>query len=534
MKNIAMYLRLSLSDADKGADGKDESNSIENQRLLIRNYLLVHPEIVGDVVEYKDDGFSGLNFNRPAFRQMIEDAKRGLVGTIIVKDLSRFGRDYIGMGDYLEQILPSLGTRLIAINSRYDSKEQGANIVSLDVSISNMINNMYSRDLSKKLRSSYAAKWKTGSNVGRSVPYGYTTDKNDPECKPIIDEDAAEVVRTIFMLAMEGFKTKEIAEELNAREIMTPMMYKNKAHGRKVNKTACAYDEQLWNTHMVASILHCYDYTGARTHGKIERIGIGLGKTREKGRHEWIVVENNHEPIVSKKVFNKVQKTIRSPGYRLKSHYKNPELLAGKVRCGCCGHLMQFIHGDKLYCEHASDVGSKSKCNRAHYDVRKIENTVLSSLKAHIDLMTKLSSSMKENSIIPNEQDTISDLKARVNQLNDEFVLQYENYVNGNLKRDGFIAIKEEITAKRAQLESQIKAIEEGIADQEKVMFDVNRVASIGKMIDNYNDITRKVLDVLVDDIRINNDGEVEIRYKFEDVYEEAKRDFDNCISTKI
>ena len=121
------------------------------------------------MVEYKDDGFTGLNFNRPAFRQMIDDAKKGYIDTIIVKDLSRFGRDYIGMGDYLEQILPSLGVRLIAINSRYDSAEQGANIVNLDVSISNMLNNMYSKDISRKIRSSFVAKWNQGKNTGRSV-----------------------------------------------------------------------------------------------------------------------------------------------------------------------------------------------------------------------------------------------------------------------------------------------------------------------------------------------------------------------------
>ena len=112
MKNIAIYLRLSLADKDLGENGKDESNSIENQRLLIRNYLTAHTEIFGEVIEYKDDGYSGLNFNRPAFRQMIDDAKRGHIGTIVVKDLSRFGRDYIGMGDYIEQILPSIGVRL--------------------------------------------------------------------------------------------------------------------------------------------------------------------------------------------------------------------------------------------------------------------------------------------------------------------------------------------------------------------------------------------------------------------------------------
>lgn len=523
MKNIAMYLRLSLSDVDMGENGKNESNSIDSQRLLIRNYLTAHPEITGDVIEYKDDGHSGLNFNRPAFRKMIDDAKRGYIGTIIVKDLSRFGRDYIGVGDYIEQILPSLGVRLIAINSRYDSAEQGASIVSLDVSISNMINNMYSRDLSKKIKSSLAAKWKKGANTGRSVPYGYTTDKSDPDRNLIIDEEAADVVRSIFMLAIEGHNTKEIAEILNARGVMTPMLYKKKRFGQKINSRACNYSEQLWNTSMIVTILKRYDYTGARTHGKREGIGIGLGKYRKKEEHEWVIVENSHEPIVSKKVYEKVQKIIQRRGYRINTNTRNHELLAGKVRCGCCGHTMHFDSDYKLFCNHAVSVGSKSKCSREHYDSQKVENIVLNSLRKQIDLMLKLEDALKQKCrIIPSEREKVVEMKTRLENLNDDFVRQYENYVNGNLKREGFILVKEELASKRTRLESQIQELEDGISHRERVMFDVDRAINIGKAIDSIGDITKKVLDVFIDDIRINNNGEVEIRYMFEDLYAEA------------
>ena len=523
MKNIAMYLRLSLSDVDMGENGKRESNSIENQRLLIRSFLSVHPEITGDVIEYKDDGFTGTNFNRPAFRKMIEDAKRGYIGTIVVKDLSRFGRDYIGMGDYIEQILPSLGVRLIAINSRYDSAEQGANIVSLDVSINNMINNMYSRDLSKKLRSAYRAKWNNGENVNRSLPYGYTTDKNDPSCRPIIDEEAAKVVRDIFMLAIEGYSTREISEELNARDIMTPMVYRNKRHGYKMGNVVGDQSQLLWTPRMVATILRRYDYTGARTHGKIEKIGVGLRKTRTRDKYEWIIVENNHEPIVSKKVYDKVQKIVRTPGFRKICNRKNHELLAGKVRCGCCGHVMRFAHDDRIHCQHAMEVGSKSKCNKDYYDAREIENAVLRSLINQIDLVVEVGSALRDKCrIIPSEREAADTMKNKLEKLNEELVRQYENYVNGNLGREGFIAIKGEIAAKREQLESQILEIEQSCDNQERVMFDVDRAVGIGKTINNFSDITREVIDAFIEDIRINNKGEVEIRFMFEDLYAEA------------
>lgn len=523
VKNIAIYLRLSLADKDLGENGKDESNSIENQRLLIRSYLTAHPELLGEVVEYKDDGFTGLNFNRPAFRQMIDDAKKGYVGTIIVKDLSRFGRDYIGMGDYLEQILPSLNVRLIAINSRYDSAEQGANIVNLDVSISNMIINMYSRDISKKIRSSFVAKWNQGINASASVPYGYVVRKDDPTHTPIIDEEAAAVVREIFQLAIAGYNSKDIAEHLNAKKVLIPMLYNYRKFGRKMSNVVGPEAELLWNTHTVLSIIKRYDYTGARTHGKREHIGVGLGKTKEKDRHEWIVVENNHEPIVSKEDFEMAQLIIKSPGFRTKCKNKNDDLLAGRVRCGCCGHVLQFFGDKNLYCQHAEDVGSKSNCNREIYDALKIRSIILYSLRKQLDLMAEINSALKERtqSAIPDEKAVLGRMKRRIEKLNEEFVRQYENYVNGNLQRDRFKTLKEEITAERSRLESQITEIEKHRAEDDRMAFEVERVVSIGSGLKKYK-ITREVLDALVEDIRISSSGKIEIKYKFEDLYAEA------------
>lgn len=280
MKKIAMYLRLPLPDIDLGLNGKEESNSIENQRLLIRNYLETHEELVGEVLEYKDDGYSGMNFERPGFKQMIQDAKRGIIGTIIVKDLSRFGREYIGMGDYMEQILPSLGVCLIAINSKYDSQAQGAGAFSMDVSINNMINNMYSRDLSKKLRSSFKAKWNSGIDTSGSVPFGYKREKSDLGVCLVIDQTAAEIVRTVFALANKGYNSKEIAEYLNAHDVPTPLLYRQKQSGCAVPRYVHNVEEQLWNTHKVLMILKRPDYTGVRVHGKYEEIGVASGKRK--------------------------------------------------------------------------------------------------------------------------------------------------------------------------------------------------------------------------------------------------------------
>ena len=162
MEDIAFYLRLSKSDGDLGKDEKDESNSIENQRKLLQTFVESTEDLGGTVREYIDDGYTGTNFKRPGFQQMVEDAKKGFINIILVKDLSRLGRDYIGVGDYLEQIFPILGVRVIAVNSQYDSNQYVGSTMGLEMSITNLVNTLYSRDMSKKIKSTMRTKWNGG------------------------------------------------------------------------------------------------------------------------------------------------------------------------------------------------------------------------------------------------------------------------------------------------------------------------------------------------------------------------------------
>lgn len=169
----AFYLRLSMADGDLGKDGKDESNSIENQRELLRCFVETREELAGEeIIEYVDDGYSGVDFKRPAFRRMIDDAKKGVIDTILVKDLSRLGRDYIGVGDYLEQIFPVLGIRFIAVNSNYDSSKYVGRTMGLDMAVSNLVNALYSRDISKKVKAGIHTRWNQGISTTGRPPYG--------------------------------------------------------------------------------------------------------------------------------------------------------------------------------------------------------------------------------------------------------------------------------------------------------------------------------------------------------------------------
>ncbi len=254
---LAFYLRLSSADGDLASDNKDESNSIENQRMLLQTFVNSREDLSGDILEYIDDGYTGTNFDRPGFKRMIDDAKAGKISVILVKDLSRLGRDYISVGDYLEQVFPVLKIRFIAVNSNYDSNNYIGKTVGLEMGITNLVNTLYSRDLSKKEKSAKQTKWEQGiSTIGRA-PFGY---RKDPEHKGrwLVDPVAGKYVRMIFDKALAGWNTKIIAEYLNENGIPTPGQYREQnneggAYFRKVKD-----GEWLWDTNMVWRILKRY------------------------------------------------------------------------------------------------------------------------------------------------------------------------------------------------------------------------------------------------------------------------------------
>lgn len=221
---IAIYLRLSLADGDLKKGSKDESNSIENQRMLLHDYIGKQEDLFGEIVEYVDDGYTGTNFNRPAFQKMIVDLKQGDIKVIMVKDLSRLGRDYIGVGDYIEQIFPLMGVRFIAVNNSFDSMKLNNGTPGIEVAVSNLVNNMYSRDIAKKVRAALETNWKNGKATCTNVPFGYVWNKKDGQ-RWEIDPEAAASVKKVFELALSGRNTTQIAYGMNELKLPTPGLY---------------------------------------------------------------------------------------------------------------------------------------------------------------------------------------------------------------------------------------------------------------------------------------------------------------------
>ena len=306
---VALYTRMSKEDDDVGLYGnKEESNSITNQRMLLYEYLKTHPEFQGyEVKEFCDDGFSGKRIDRPQFNEMLDLVRKGEINCIIVKDFSRFCRDYIEIGNYLEQLFPFLGIRFIAVTDNYDSKDSGTETAGLEVAFKNFIADFYSRDTSKKLRSTRSEMAREGKFASANAPYGYLKSPEDKH-KLIVDEEAAPVVRKIFELKLAGLSALKITKMLNESGIPSPAQYalqkKRGMDWRRKNSISG------WDSTKVVGILKDERYAGNMVSLKRTLKGV-YGKDTPVEKENWIRVENTHEGIVSYEDFLRVQETFK-------------------------------------------------------------------------------------------------------------------------------------------------------------------------------------------------------------------------------
>lgn len=327
----AYYLRLSRDDGDKA-----ESDSISNQRNLISDYVSQHEEITF-VEEYVDDGYSGTNFDRPAFQKMMKDAKNKKINCIIVKDLSRLGRNYIETGRYLEKVFPFLGIRFIAITDHYDTADQTNDSDQIIVPFKNLINDAYCRDISIKIRSQLDVKRKTGQFIGSFAAYGYCKDPADKN-RLVIDETAAEVVQLIFRLKLEGFSSTNIADRLNELGIPTPMEYKRSC-GLNFNSGFRSGNSPKWIAVSVNRILKNELYTGTMVQGKNQKINYKVKQSRAIEEKDWIRVEKTHEAIIPQEIFQCVQ-DIMLLDTRTSPKAESVYLFSGILKCSDCGQNM--------------------------------------------------------------------------------------------------------------------------------------------------------------------------------------------------
>ena len=537
MADVALYLRLSKADGDLGKDSKDESYSIENQRKLLKDYLQSSGELQGTVKEYIDDGYSGTNFNRPAFIQMVEDAKSGKINVILVKDLSRLGRDYIGVGDYLEQIFPLIGVRVIAVNSHYDSNQYVGDTIGLDMSITNLVNTLYSRDISKKFRSAIHTKWKQGVSTNSKAPFGY---RKLLDKKWEVDKEAAEVVRLIFDLALQGYRIMQIVFVLNEKDLPTPGKLRY-LRGENLAIKKVDDREWLWEKNMVGTIIKNYTYTGALIQGKTYSVRVCDKRRRKTNPTQQIIIENHHKAIISYEEFEQAQgitRTGKEMGFRKDSGFS----LRGKIRCGNCGLNMKYRNGKNpvVFCQHKEAAGTKSTCKRIKYPATEIEKVVLDALKKEIEIFYEISEQFGNMGKDDAEATILKEVKKELEILKAEKIRQYEAYAEGVLPREIFFEKKQILTDKIEELQKRYALVSKIDAKAEAMQKEINSVHGAIDKEGSFDKLTRQMAEIFVEQVTIYDSYRINITFKFEKIIEELsdylqqKKEKDNVLSLSL
>lgn len=370
---IALYMRLSKEDDVI----REESNSISMQRILLRDYVREHfPN--EQVEEFSDDGYSGTDFKRPGIQALLNEVKNGEIKCIIVKDFSRFGRDYIELGSYLEQIFPFMGVRFISINDKYDSDKYAGNVADLDTNFKNLLYDLYSKDLSVKIKASLRSIKEQGNFVAVEAPLGYWKDPADRH-KLLIAEDEAAIVRRIFSMRVEGMSTVEIAKELNSERVKTFAQIRIE---KGLRKTMPKTGRFVWMHSTIRRILTNRVYVGDLVQCRRESKEIH-GSRKATSPDKWVITENHHEPIINRKTFDQVQKKFgkkRGPWKKKDTH-----VLSGRLKCGGCGKTLSHCSNRKYpyYWCNGVNIYHLDGCVR-RVDDSYLEEMILYQLQQHI------------------------------------------------------------------------------------------------------------------------------------------------------
>ncbi len=451
---VAIYLRLSNKDRDKGK--LEESNSISAQRVLLTKQveeLMQGQEY--SITEFCDDGYSGTDFNRPGVQALIEAAKNGDVGMIVVKDFSRFGRDYLEVGRYLEYIFPILQIRFVSVNDNYDSSDKFGTTGGMSVALKNLVYGMYSADLSKKVRSARDTRVRNGEFVGQFAPYGYMKNPEDKH-ELLIDEDVAWVVRRIFRQAADGISHTEIARQLNEEGIPTRYMY-HQLKGDNFPDKQPHVRIKLWDSTAVKDIITDEAYLGTMLWNRA-RCGMDTNKKRvEQPREKWIIVENQHEALVSKELFQKANDKIvgRDMSGRTTGR-KNIFFI-----CGYCGKSLKLKSrkNDKYYC--SSRVQQiENDCQSINIAKEELENAVLCQVRGMADMLIEARAVRKKAHKHDRKstlETTVADSEKEISRWKDTKLNLYEQYKAGKITREDYMAQIEKGRIRMEELE-QIKS----------------------------------------------------------------------------
>ncbi len=513
-----LYLRLSKEDDVS----KDESDSISSQRELLLSFIKKDPKI--DIYNiYVDDGYSGTTFDRPNFQRMWEDIKNGRINCVVVKDLSRFGRNTIETSNYIEVIFPMLKVRFISLTDQIDSYLNPQSINGLLVPFKNIMNDEYARDISVKVKSAQNTYRNKGLFIGSFPSYGYIKDPNDKH-KLIIDEEASAVVKQIFQMYLSGMGFLTIAKKLTNDRVKSPFEYKvQKGYNYKTPVAKNKY--HIWRDTTIQRILTNQMYVGDMVQGTRSVINYRNHKIKPKSKEEWVIVRNTHEAIISREDFDKVQNMLQSN----KKDYIKPfrtYVLGGLVKCGDCGAVLETALcssknlKNKYYFRCPTYMLSKGLiCSKHTIRNDDLEATVFQIIKKYIELSVDIESILKKiklNTIQKECQNQNAKLDFEIKKLKDKMSLLYIKFKNNELSENDYIIQKESVLEEIRKIENQIISLSSSIKNDK--FPHTNFINSLAKY-KGMNGLTKEMANELIKEILIFNKNEVEIKLNFDDEF---------------
>lgn len=518
-KTLIIYLRISSEDQYMKSSGQAESHSISNQRAIIQEYIKRQEDLSQcKLIELVDDGFSGTNFHRPAITKALLLLRSGEADGIIVKDLSRFGRNYIDVGNYLEQVFPFLGIRFISVNDGYDSIDPAC-VGSMITVFKTMYADLYSKDLSTKVKSALHHKARQGKFLSASAPYGYV--KSATELNTLeIDEAAAEIIRYIFRSFVSGMNKNEIARQLNKQGVPTAMEHKKKQGYTQGWERMVKGDNPLWTGYTVLRILQDKRYIGTVVYGKTKKIAVHSKQQIKIKKEDWITATDMHDGLISKELFVEAQSLVSL--FPIGETLMPKSLLERKIQCGICGRTLTLVRSKKpfYYCK-TRQYTDKFSCSSLHLSVFDVYDTVLSSVqmqaKFAVDvekiLLLKYQGKQAE---VHTKQAEIKRYQNEINQWNQRKKELFQAFLKQKIEKEFFKQECDVLSQKETELIEKQKLLSEELAIlQDDTELNNQFVKSI-KPYFGVEDLSDDMVNELIKVVKVYDDCTMEIIWKFE------------------
>lgn len=503
---IALYIRLSIEDY------KYDSLSIENQSLVLNEYAASMPETLNaEVVEFIDNGYSGTNFERPQVQKLIEMVRENKIDCIIVKDFSRFGRNSIETGYFIERVFPLFHTRFISISDDFDSNNFKGDTGGMDVAFKYLISEYYSRDMSTKTKSAKYAKMQRGEYQSKICPYGYRKSA-DGRMEP--DPEAAAVVQLIFQLAANGINAASITKELYKRGIPTPGEYKAARgnHTHDITRT-----RGIWSGSTVLRILEDERYIGSYVIGKRAVLEVGGNRSRLKDREKWYIIPDHHPAIIDKATFEKAQSTQRRFSQPNKKKRDYP--LKGIVFCGCCNHALSRVQQKRPYfmCRH-SQADETSCCHNMRAYAAELEQAIFQTLKKQLDVVLTFGDdgTIRLGAVVAER----SEYEKQIEALQDSKQALFEQYIMGELDMEAYKAQKAAYDATILKTKNAYAAVAAQAKQKQEEQDRQTSRQEVAKAITDAEGLTPELIDLLIEKVYVFPDNRIEIAYKVQDLFE--------------